>query len=33
MEPADYYPPRWRVRQFPTQEQLDAIDLDAELLA
>ena len=28
MEPTDYYPERWRVRQFPTQEQLDALALE-----
>lgn len=31
MEPTDYYPPRWRLRQFPSQEQLDAMDLDSNL--
>ncbi len=30
MEPTDYYPERWRVREFPTQERLDAMELDTD---
>jgi hypothetical protein len=28
MEQTDHWPPRWRVTQFPTQEQLDAMELE-----
>lgn len=32
MQPTDRYPERWRVREFPSRERRDAMDLDEEAL-